>query len=182
MSENINNKNSDEVSTLSKPSLLPVGELFLSAWRLYTRNFINFIEMYLRGLIGLWPLFAVAALAAIFLVWLRLYSWPFYIFLAVLALAALAWSIYYATRAKIGLILLLRDEGTGVKQNFQKSKQYFWPYIFTSFVMAIIIFLATCLFIVPGLILAVSWFFAGLLVILEDKKKVSEALKSMQVI
>lgn len=174
----MNENNSVPVpAVVAKPELISFDALLSASWKSYKRNFINFLEMYLRGLIGLLPLLAVGILAAVLFLWLNLDQFGLYILIGILGVAAILWSIYYGVRAKIGSILILQTEGVSVKENFEKSKNFFWSYLGVSIVTSILIFLATLLLIIPGIILAVSWAFVTMLVVLEDKKGVGEAIK-----
>jgi len=161
----------------TKLKLLSVGELFRSSWEIYVKKFSDFVEMYLWGMLGLLPLVGVGFLGAILFLGLHLNQWPIYIFIAILGIAALAWSIYYGTRAKIGLLLVIQNETVSVKENFKQSREYFWPYLIISVVTTILIILALLLLIVPGLILAIYWSFVLLVTVIEKKKTVSESTK-----
>ncbi len=173
----MNENNSVPVPAVAaKPELISFDALLSASWKSYKRNFINFLEMYLRGLIGLLPLLAVGILAAVLFLWLNLNQFNLYVLVGILGVAAILWSIYYGVRAKIGSILILKTEGVSVKEHFEKSKSFFWSYLAVSLVTSILIFLAFLLLIVPGVILAVFWAFTTILVVLEDKKTVSEAI------
>lgn len=174
----MNENNSVPVPAVAaKPELISFDALLSASWKGYKRNFVNFLEMYLRGLVGLLPLLAVGILAAILFLWLNLDQFGLYILIGILGVAAILWSIYYGVRAKIGSILILKTEGVSVKENFEKSKSFFWAYLVVSVATSILIFLAFLLLIVPGIILAVFWAFVTILVVLEDKKSVGEAIK-----
>ncbi len=161
----------------TKQNLLSVGELLSSSWQIYIKKFSDFVEMYLWGLLGLLPLIGVGFLAAILFLWLDLNLWPVYIFVSILGLAALAWSIYYGTRAKIGLLLIIQNEAASVKEKFNQSREYFWPYFIVSIVTTLLILLAMLLLIIPGLVLAIYWSFVLLVTVIEKKKTVGEATK-----
>lgn len=164
-------------SIKTKLKLLSAKELFRASWQIYIKKFSDFVEMYLWGMLGLLPLIGVGFLAAILFLWLNLNLWPLYIFISILGLAALAWSIYYGTRAKIGLLLIIQDEATSVKEKFNQSRQYFWPYFIVSIVTTLLILLAMLLLIIPGLVLAIYWSFVLLVVVIENKRIVSEVTK-----
>lgn len=168
--------NKYEVTVPKKIALMSASDLLRAAWRVYVLRFVDFVEMYLRGLIGVLPLVGVGAVFVL-LAWLKIESVPLYILIGVLALLAMLWSIYYGTRARIGLLLLLKDENVSVKENFIRSKPFFWPYLTVSVVTGLLIFLACLLLIFPGIILAISWAFAVMLVVLENKKNATEAMR-----
>lgn len=161
----------------TKLKLMSISELWRSSWQIYIKKFSDFVEMYLWGMLGLLPLIGVGFLGAILFLGLNLNLWPVYILILILGIAALAWSIYYGTRAKIGLLLIIQNETVSVKENFKQSREYFWPYFLISIVTTILIILALLLLIVPGIILAIYWSFALLVTVIEKKKTVSEATK-----
>lgn len=162
---------------LERTPLLPVSRLLVDAWRLYALKLTDFIEMYIWGLIGAVPLLFLGILALISFYWLHLNSWPVYILFGLLGLASVAWAIYYGTRAKIGLILVLKNENVKVKESFQASKRFFASYFVVSIVTSIIIGFAFLLLIIPGIILSVTWSMAILLTVLEDKSTIKSATR-----
>jgi len=157
--------------------LKPIKQLLSESWRLYVVKLLDFVEMYLWGLLGLLPLLLVGLLAAFVFAGLQVNSWLFYILFGLIGLAALIWAIYYGTRAKIGLILILKNDNSGVKNNFRQSKDFFAPYFIISILLGILIFLGFILLIIPGVFLAVIWSLAVLLVVLEDKRSFKEATR-----
>lgn len=168
--------NKNEVTVPQKIALMGAADLLRAAWKVYVLRFVDFVEMYLRGLVGVLPLVGIGAVFAL-LAWLKIESIPLYVLIGILALLAMLWSIYYGTRARIGLLLLLKDETVSVKENFIRSKSFFWPYLTVSVVTGLLIFLACLLLIFPGIILAISWAFAVMLVVLENKKSATEAMR-----
>ncbi|MDD3285815.1 MAG: hypothetical protein PHG95_04275 [Patescibacteria group bacterium] len=168
---------SDNISSKEHLPLLPATRLLADAWNLYARKLVDFIEMYVFGLIGLLPLLVLGILALVFFAWMHLNSWPLYLLFGLLGLAALVWAIYYGTRAKIGLLLILKNDKAKVRENFQASKNLFFPYFLISLATGILIFLAFLLFIIPGIILSVSWSLVVVLIVFEDKHTFKSATK-----
>lgn len=170
------NKQENKVTTKAQAPLLPPRQIFSEAWRLYVRKLSDFVEMYLWGLIGVLPLIVTVSLSWFLFTYLKVESTPLHLLFWLLSLAALALAIYYGSRAKIGLFLILKDESVKVKDHFIKSKDFFWPYLGVSLATGILIALALLLLIVPGVILAVFWSFAAMLIIMENKRGVKEAM------
>ncbi|OQB94192.1 MAG: hypothetical protein BWX82_00036 [Parcubacteria group bacterium ADurb.Bin115] len=167
----------NKISSKVNSPLLPATRLLTDAWNLYAYKLVDFIEMYVLGLFGLLPLLLLGILALVFFAWMHLNSWTIYLLFGVLGLAALAWAIYYGTRAKIGLLLILKNEKAKVRENFQASKSLFFPYFFISLATGVLIFLAFLLFIIPGIILSVFWSLVVILIVFEDKLTFKTATK-----
>jgi hypothetical protein len=162
--------------TKVKEKLILTFTLFKKAWQFYKKRFLDFVEMYLWGLLGAVPLLAIA------LMFLGASALGFdnmvlrIVFIALLFLALL-WSLYYGIRAHIGIILLIKNTEAKVKPTFLETKKFFTSYVIVSLVSSIFLLLLTLLFIVPGVIFYVYWIFATILVVVEGIKTTNSALK-----
>ena len=96
-----------------------------------------------------------------------------YILFGLLGLAAFAWAIYYGTRAKIGIMLLLKNDFKSVKADFKGSKKYFWRFLWISLLVALITVALSIFFIIPGIVVAVFYAFASFSVVLANKRTFS---------
>jgi hypothetical protein len=162
--------------TNSKEKLILTFNLFKKSWDFYRRRFLDFIEMYLWGLLGAVPLLVIA------LIFLGVSALGFEqmllrIVFIVLLLLALLWSLYYGIRAHIGIILLIKNTEAKVKATFLETDNFFRDYVVVSLVSGFFLVLLTLLLIVPGVIFYVYWSFATMLVVVEGIKSTMPALK-----
>ena len=169
-------------SEVSRPVLTPFFDLLSKSWKLYSRGFVSFVEMYLWALIGLIPLF-VLLLLALFLAPI-LSPIPFYLYLVFgfLSLFAVAWAIYYGTRAEIGILLLLKNNFSKVKDNFLESKKFFWRYILLSITYTVMLLILILLLVIPGIVAYVFFSLSYLALVMEDKRVFSSLERSADLV
>ncbi|PKM88511.1 hypothetical protein CVU83_01585 [Candidatus Falkowbacteria bacterium HGW-Falkowbacteria-2] len=170
------------MSSTSKQKLTPSFDLIASAWKLYKRGFFHFIGMYLWGLLGLLPLAVVAGLA------ISLYTFAdwqtpfFYVLFGFVGLLALAWAIYFTTRAKIGWLMLIKNDFKGIRPTFNETKPYFWRYLWASLVVGLITFVLIFFLLVPAIYVAVIFAFALIAIVFEDKRTFSSIERSYDLV
>lgn len=165
-----------------KSKMTPSLQTLVRSWHLYVRGFISFIGMYLWGLFGLLPLLVLVLLA---LLVFMVMSWHFialYALFGLLGLAAFAWAIYYGTRAKIGIMLLLKNDFKSVKADFKESKKYFWRFLWASLLVALITVVLSLFFIIPGIVVAVFYAFALFAVVFANKRTFSSLENSYDLV
>lgn len=162
-----------ETTNASKSKMTPSLQTLDHSWRLYLRGLISFIGMYLWGLLGLLPFLVLVLLG---LLVFMLMSWHFmalYVLFGLLGLATFAWAIYYGTRAKIGIMLLLKNDFKSVKADFEESKKYFWRFLWASLLVALLTVVLSLFLIIPGIVVAVFYAFALFAVVFADKRTFS---------
>mgnify|MGYP001806701289 CR=1 FL=1 len=164
-----------------KKKLKPATELTISAWQLYVRGFSDFIGMYLWGLLGQLPLIAVMVTVLVFKHF-SVNDIGLYLLLGIFGLFALAWSIYYGTRAKIGLLLLIKNDFSGVRASFRESKEFFTTYLLTSLLTFLLTIVLLFCLVIPGIIVAVFYSFALFAVIIEKKRTFSAVERSYDLV
>lgn len=161
----------------SKEKLILTFDLFKKAWSFYKKRFLDFVEMYLWGLLGLIPFLGLALIyLGVTALGLGEAGAVIVVFTLLLVLALL-WSLYYGIRAHIGIILLIKNAEAKVKSTFLETKEFFASYVVVSMVSGIFLILLTLLFIIPGVVFYVYWAFATMLVIVEGIKGTMPALK-----
>ncbi|MBN2884914.1 hypothetical protein JXE04_03240 [Patescibacteria group bacterium] len=166
----------------SRSKMTPFLQTLIQAWRLYVRGFVSFIGMYLWGLLGLLPVLVLALLALLVFMVLSWHFFVLYVLFALLGLASFAWAIYYGTRAKIGLILLLKNDFKSVKADFKESKKYFWRFLWASLLVSLITIVLSLFLIIPGIVVGVSYAFTLFAVVLADKRTFSSIEKSYDLV
>lgn len=166
----------------SSPALTPFFDLLSKSWKLYCRGFVSFVEMYLWALIGLIPLFILLLLALFLAPFLSPIPFYLYVVFGFLSLFAVAWAIYYGTRAEIGIILLLKNNFSKVKDNFLESKKFFWRYILLSITYTLMLIVLFLLLIVPGVVAYVFFSLSYLVLVIEDKRVFSSLERSADLV
>jgi len=160
----------------SREKLISFFSLLKSTWQFYHHRFLDFTEMYIWGLFGAIPLLIIGLIILGFS-FLGLDSALLRFIFVILIILALLYFLYYSIRAHIGIILLIKNEKAKVKPIFIETKKFFRSYLNASVNVGIYIFFLTILFIIPGIIFYIYWFFTTLLVVLEEIKKPMEAIK-----
>jgi len=163
-------------------NLTPSFKLMGSSWRLYKKGFFSFISMYLWGLLGVVPLGIVAVIGAVLYKFANWQNVLFFVVFGILGLAALAWAIYYLTRAKIGWLVLIKNDFSDVRKAFKESRPYFWRYFWSSLVTGLIVFALFFFLIVPSIVAAVFYAFASVVIIFEEKRTFSSIERSYDLV
>lgn len=169
-------------NSMIRPKMAPSLQTLTKSWGLYWRGLISFVGMYLWGLVGLIPLFILTLLAWLVFYSLDWHSFILYVLFGILGLASLAWAIYYGTRSKIGLLLLLKNNFKSVNEDFKESKKYFWRYLWASLLVSLISIALMIFFIIPGIIVAVLYSFALFVVVFENGRIFSSVEKSYDLV
>ncbi|MDD2680909.1 MAG: hypothetical protein PHE20_02260 [Patescibacteria group bacterium] len=169
-------------NSMIRPKMEPSLQTLTKSWGLYWRGLISFVGMYLWGLVGLIPLFILTLLAWLVFYSLDWHSFILYVLFGILGLASLAWAIYYGTRSKIGLLLLLKNNFKSVNEDFKESKKYFWRYLWASLLVSLISIALMIFFIIPGIIVAVLYSFALFVVVFENGRIFSSVEKSYDLV
>lgn len=174
-----NKENKKKNDKFNRPSLEPSLSLMSRSWDLFIQRFVDFVEMYLWGLVGAVPLLVllllfivVNAVSSNFLI----ESLPLMIVSFILLVAAALWSMYYGIRAQIGLIILIDKPKQKVKEAFLATKKFFSDYLTVGVSSSIFLVLLFLALIIPGIIFSVYWAFATILVVVEGIKSTKQAL------
>jgi len=169
-----------------KEKLIKSVTLFKESWEIYRKNLLKFIMVFLYGLSGLIPLLVVLVLfftynitdlaeKASLLVNFSLALIGFGLFVASLYIA-----IVYSIRTKVASILLLKNNFTPARNNFEEAKPYFIKFLGVSMLMMVLIIAWGFLFIIPALIFGIYYSFAAYILVIEDKRPFSAVERSRQ--
>lgn len=163
-----------------RPPLIKSMTLVKESWVVFSKGFLDFVEMYLWGLVGSIPLFILVLIAYgfnhFFPSLVNSYTWLLIIAILLFVLAVL-WAIYYGIRAHIGIWLLLIHPNLKPKEAFKKSVSFVKSYILVSVVVGLLLFLLFLALVVPGIIFYCYWAFATMLVMVENIKNPKAAMK-----
>jgi len=159
----------EPAKTQAKEKLTPVFSMLEESCKVYAQNIKKFIEIYLRGLVGLIP-FLIILVVFLFLSAFGASNPVVGLILVILGFLTLLWAIYYGILVKAAMILLIKNNYSSAKENFIKSKAYFWGYVWVSIVVSIVIGLWTLLLIIPGIIFAVYFMLVNYTFFFEDFK------------
>ncbi len=150
--------------------MLSLSDIISQAWRFYTKNFETLIPY--MALLFL----PTALLSALGLVGMSIDKFlpnsiiASNIIIFIIFLASLIFS-FWATIALIkGLAVLLQNPARHAwRASFSYAAPLFWPFAFTSFLVGLVIMAGTLLFIIPGIIFALWYAFAGYAVMLDGQ-------------
>lgn len=147
---------------ITKPKLSSVYDLLEGAIKIWWKNLVKFIKVYLWGLLySLMP----AVLGIIIVVIMAksnvnnnlLIAIPLILFFFCCVFA----TIYFIIRSYISFFLLVKKNYEGNElEIFKETKKYFWPYFWLSVLTSVLILLWALLLIIPGIIYSVFYSFA----------------------
>lgn len=167
---------------ISRPKLTPVYELLEGAIKVWWKNLMKFIKVYLWGvLFTLIPLVIGGLLGYLFAKTYLLNNLLISVPLGLLIFACFVLALYFITRSYIGVFLVVKKnyEGDELKI-FKETKKYFWSYLWLSILTTVFILLWTLLLIIPGLIFSIfyslavyAFFFEGLTGLAAIKRSLS---------
>lgn len=165
-----------------KPKLISVGELFAQTWKMYKANFKKLSLMVLFSFIGFLPLLAVVIAFFFTLKSTDISGAILKIVLGLLGIAAAAFYVYWYTSAYAGLFMLLKDSNLKIKEAFGRGRTYFWKYLVIGILTGFLVMLWTLLFIIPGIIFCVFYWFAIYALLFEDFKGVAALRRSKELV
>lgn len=167
-----------------KKKISPTMELIKSAWEIYRQRFWTFVGMGLTPVLGAIPLVAVILMfvGAKTYITSQPASQISYIILGVLGLAAMFFLIYIALTSQAGLILLLKNGGNKIGENFKVGRVYAWPLLAVGFLTGVLVLLWSILFIIPGIIFSFYYCFSGFVAVVEDKRNMQALKRSKELV
>jgi len=169
---------------IAKPKLTPVYDLLEGAIKVWWKNIIKFIRVYLWGvLFTLIP----AAIAVILVLLFRRIDFNTNIYLQILMFvlfaACFVVAIYYIMRAYIGMFLLVKKNYEGNElEIFKETKKYFASYLGLSVLTAVLVLLWACLLIIPGIIYSIFYSFAVYAFFFEGLKGMKAIKRSKELV
>ena len=160
----------------ARKKMYSLSKTFKNTWGLFKLRFKEFISLYLILLKRIVFLsLAMLILGAISLFFQDLARISILILTLVLSIAFL---IYLILRIQVSFLLLFKEEKILAKDAYKKADRYMFDYFFISLFLALIISFGFLALIIPGLMMTIYWFIAADLVVYEDKKNFSGAIKS----
>ncbi len=178
-----NQETTSSLRVVAKTKLTPVFDMVEESCVTYFHNFKKFIGVYLYGLIGFIPLVVVALVYFLLALSTSLLdNVALRVILAVLMFFGLVWALYYGIRIRAAMILLIKNNYTSAKENFDLSKKYFWAYVWISILSTVVIGLWTLLLIIPGIIFAIYYLLYNYTFFFEDLKGMKALRRSKELI
>ncbi len=162
--------------------LTPVFSLTEESIKVWWKNLIKFIGVYLWGL-----LFSLIPLIAVLVIYL-LANWlgvdiKANIGLKIIGIVGAIISIYFYIRTYIATFLLVKEDYKGKELDiFKASYKKFWSYFGLVLLTTIFILLWTLLLIIPGIIFSVFYSLAVYAFFFEDKKGMTAIRRSIQLV
>ncbi|QQG52900.1 MAG: hypothetical protein HY931_01560 [Candidatus Falkowbacteria bacterium] len=180
--ENTNNQTA--ATGYSKPKLTPVFEIFKGAVSVWWKNLDKILKIYWEGIKPtLIPLGVTAVLGILTVVISGPLGTAFKITMAISAVVTLIFTIYFWTRAYVGVFLLVKkDYKDEPAETFKETKKLFWPYLGLSLLTGLLILCWTLLLIIPGIIFAFIYSFAVYAFFFEDKRGMAAIRRSREII
>jgi uncharacterized membrane protein len=160
----------------AKKKLIPVFDLFENSWKTYFENFKGLVTISLYSLFGMLAVLIgvvlVSGLAAFIgfkgqeslLIKITVIA-----LMILVAAATLAVAIWYSTRSKAGIYLMIKNNFNSVKESWLESKKIFWPFFWLSLLVTLLVLLWMILLFIPGIIFAVFYSFAIIIFVFEGQ-------------
>jgi uncharacterized membrane protein len=172
---------------VSQPTTGLVGplDLLAQAFALYRERFFKVLGAYLLGLLAAVPIMVVVGLFAVsgYLISDPTTANIFNIVLAVLGAVAVVCAVYFGLRAQLtGLIIIAGDSQGTVGEAYRKAKPFVWSFLALILITAIFTLLWTLLFIIPGIIFAVSYVFAQFVFLFEGLRFTAALKRSRELV
>lgn len=168
--------NEEGSQNMRTKNLKEVGDLFSEAFTIYKERF--------KHLVGILLIFILAMVPVWIVIGGRIVAEQFFgvtgyglsivnVIFLFLGLGAAVLSIYINISAKAALFLYFKrlKKASKIKDLFHEGRtKYFWPLFVVSILVFLFVFLWSLLLIIPGLIFAVYYSFAGWALIFEGHK------------
>lgn len=175
-----------EVKTekITKQKLTPVYDMLEGAIKIWWKNLLKFLKVYLWG--ALYALIPVAVIIILSLVSVKFFetgnnSITIPLFILIITCAVI--SLYFIIRAYIGMFLLVKNDYIGNElEIFKETKKYFWSYLWLSVLTTIFVLLWALLLIIPGIIFSVFYSFAVYAFFFEGLKGMAAIKRSVSLV
>jgi hypothetical protein len=169
---------------IAKPKLTPIYDMLEGAIKIWWKNLLKFLKVYLWG--ALYAFIPVAVIIVLSLVAVKFFETNnslIIIPLFILIIACVVVSLYFIIRAYIGMFLLVKKDYTGDElEIFKETKKYFWSYLWLSVLTTIFVLLWALLLIIPGIIFSVFYSFAVYAFFFEDLKGMAAVKRSVSLV
>lgn len=161
----------------TKEKLPGVGEMFWEAWDVLQARWILLLKIFSIPFILL-----IASIgASFFSVGFALFVSPLFLILAVLAviIAGAAWVVAGVAATK-AIAQPAENINISAGELLKESLSIFWSYLWVSILTGLVVLGGFTLFIIPGIIMAISLMFAKLVIVVEDARGFSALDRSRQ--
>ena len=173
----------------AKKKLIPVFDLFENSWKTYVENFKGLVTISLYSLFGMIAVLIGVVLVSGLTAFIGfkgqeslLIRIVLIALIIVVSAVSLAVAIWYSTRSKAGIYLMIKNNFGSVKESWEESKKIFWPFFWLSLLVSVLVFLWMLLLFIPGIIFAVFYSFAMIIFVFEGKKYMSSIKASKNLV
>ncbi len=167
---------------LSHSKIRGLGELFSDAWRIYIKNIVLFLEVMAVMIVGMLAIILILFIPSIFMLMFsgngqinQILLILGVILMALAVLALIFWSIVGTIAPIIAVKKLIDGRSVTLKQVYVLALHYFWPILGLSILVGFSVFIGLILLIIPGIILAV-WFYFSVYVYLDEEKGLTHSM------
>lgn len=177
---------------IEKKRVTSFGELLKKSFRIFKQGASKFLSMALLvPLLGMIPLVIVGMLYAMVfiinsstlladnsIILILQMIFGLLVFISILVF------LYVLCVSTIGMYILLRDFSPDlkVKEAFKRARPYFWKFIVVNLFVGILVMLWGLLFIIPGIIFLIYYFFAEWVLIFESYEGMSALKRSKELV
>lgn len=163
--------------------LSPVIDMLEQALKTYWDKFFIFFRLLLHIVIAFLPTFLLMLIVFVLRNVTGLENPSVYATLAILAILAVFFAIYYCVRVYLSLFLMVKDNfKKNVPDIFQSSRPFFWPYIGVALLNLALIGLLMIFLVVPGLIAAVFLSLSVFVLMFEGQRGFSALRRSFDLV
>ena len=157
------------------PVLTDIGDLFKESWAIFQRRFTTLIGLYLLTMVAfIVPIAAVAGLAIL------AGMANSKVMLVLAGAAGLIAALYLGFRCFGAFLHAVVDEQLGFAEALEKGNSIILPLLWVGLLTGFIIGGGFMLFVIPGIIFMVWFFFAQFILVKEDVRGMSAILKSRE--
>jgi len=170
-----------------KEKIIKSKDLIKETLVAYKKNVLKFIEIFIYGIIGAVPFLVVVAVSMMYIQFLsgKVSLWVNIIFglvAFVSFLVSLYFAIIYNIRAKVASILLIKNNFSNPKDNFNEAQKMIFKFLTVSVLMMVLIIAWGFVFVIPALIFAIYYGFSQFTLVVENKRPFSAVERSYDLV
>lgn len=181
----------EKKAKVSRPKLTPAYDLLEGAVKVWWKNLMKFIKVYLWGILFILITLFIGLILSIISDFINGNTiLPIGVFTAVsnivvdsLLFIIPFFVIYFIFRSFIGMFLIVKNDYTGkALDTYKETNKYFWSYLWLIVLTIILIILWTLCLIIPGIIFSILYSVAVYAFFFEDLKGMNAVRRSIYLV